>query len=433
MNRRQFLQTGSFFTVASYRRILGANSRMRVGFIGMGTMGWHGNMPSFLRQNNVEVSGVCDVYGPHLERAREKAVQHSSKLLVTSDFREIVNDKDTDAVCISTPDHWHAPMTVMALKARKHVYCEKPIAHNPFEVEIILKAWEKYRMVYQSGQWQQSANQFLEAAEYVQSGQLGKIRAVNTWLQQNAGNMGKPEDSEPPGNLNWDMWLGPAPLRPFNANRFLFNWRWFWDYGSGMFGDWNPHLFSVGYWGASHQISDNPMVIIVTPVDECTRDNRETPTKFALGYHFLGRTDNFAIFSEYDGCREQENKRSHGIEWVGENGSVFVNREFCEIKDPQGRTIREIPARGEPVVSHWQNFIEAIRNNNLDTRAGLANIGLTNLYCLLGATVYRWHRETQKTALLWDPISREPLDKDTSRQIQKYYQRDYRAPWKLET
>ena len=189
---------------------------------------------------------MCDVYGANLARAAALA----PKAAQVKDFRAVLDDKDIDAVIIGTPDHWHALMTVMACQAGKDVYVEKPTSVAIAEGRKMVEAARKYNRVVQVGTQQRSAKHFQQAAKLVQDGGIGKVAAVRCW---NVGNqfpdgIGNPPDSEPPADLDWDLWLGPAPKRPFNANRFgvvptnFSYFRWFWDYAGGMMTDWGVHL-----------------------------------------------------------------------------------------------------------------------------------------------------------------------------------------------
>src|SRR5690242_9688869 len=257
-NRRNFLQSAAGAALTSQiftGSVRGANDRISVGFIGMGKMG-RDNLRHAMNQPNVAVAAVCDVFERNLKMAHDRT---NGQAKAVRDFREILNDKSIDAVCVATPDHWHPYLTVEACKAGKDVYVEKPISVTVDEGQKMVEAARKYKRVVQAGTMQRSAEHFQKAIDIVKSGQLGKITMAHTW---NFGHM-KPEgmgnlpDSEPPSNLDWDMWLGPAPKRPYNANRFGYdierpdhprwfsNFRWFWDYAGGMMTDWGVHLLDI--------------------------------------------------------------------------------------------------------------------------------------------------------------------------------------------
>src|SRR5579862_6236099 len=220
-NRRQFLQSGVAAALTSQvftGNLRGANDRISVAFIGMGKQG-RDNLRFALANPNAAVVAVCDVYERNLKMALDKT---NGQARAVRDFREILNDKSIDAVCISTPDHWHAYMTVEACKAGKDVFVEKPIAVTMEECRAMLEAARKYNRVVQAGTMQRSAKHFQKAVELVRSGDLGQVTFARTWYygHSNREGFGSPPDSDVPEGLNWDMWLGPAPKRAFNANRF---------------------------------------------------------------------------------------------------------------------------------------------------------------------------------------------------------------------
>src|SRR4030081_3413909 len=228
--RRDFIRTaGAALTTQIFTgAVKGANDRVSAAFIGMGRLG-SANLGAAMKQPNVEVVAVCDVYQPHLEKAvaassrgpKGEAGARTPARGVT-DFREILHDKSIDVVCIATPDHWHAYMTVEACKNGKDVYVEKPICVAIEEGRKMVQAARKYDRVVQDGTWQRSGVHFQKAVEIVTSGQLGKVTFIRTWNygHQKPEGIGNPPDDAPPAGLDWDMWLGPAPKREFNKNRF---------------------------------------------------------------------------------------------------------------------------------------------------------------------------------------------------------------------
>src|SRR5271166_3399274 len=250
-NRRDFLTTSSAVALTSQiftGNVRGANEGISAAFIGMGKMG-RSNLGYAMRQENLNVTAVCDIFDRNLDMAVEMSKkQPGGAAKGIRDFREILADKSIDVVCISTPDHWHPYMTVEACKAGKDVYVEKPICVVVDEGVKMVEAARKYERVVQAGTMQRSALHFKKAVEIVRSGELGQITFVRTWNYANEPQegYGNPSDVEPPSTLDWDMWLGPAPKIPYNANRFgvdpndkyFSTFRWFWDYAGGMMTDW---------------------------------------------------------------------------------------------------------------------------------------------------------------------------------------------------
>ncbi|NJK96982.1 MAG: Gfo/Idh/MocA family oxidoreductase, partial [Bacteroidales bacterium] len=175
----------------------------------------------------------------------------AKKPLTYSDFRKLLENKDIDAVIIATPDHWHVVMMIMALEAGKHVYVEKPMGHSIEECLLMEKVAAKYpKLAIQVGMWQRSSPHWFDACDFVQSGKLGSVNLVKAWVYKGMDfPVEKKEDSNPPDYADYDMWLGPAPLRPFNENRFHYNFRWYWDYAGGAMTDWGVHLLDFAMLG----------------------------------------------------------------------------------------------------------------------------------------------------------------------------------------
>ncbi len=211
--RREFLRAGAALLAAPAigSRVLGANDRPRLAFIGMGKMG-RDNLKAALK-HDTDVVAVCDVYERNLNWAHDMA---KGQAKTVKDFREILSDRSIDAVCVSTPDHWHAYMAVEACKAGKDVYVEKPISVSIYEAGKMVEAARKYNRVVQAGTWQRSNTHFQQAVDIVKSGELGKIAMVHTWniANEKQTGIGNPPDTDPPPTLDWNMWLGPAPERP---------------------------------------------------------------------------------------------------------------------------------------------------------------------------------------------------------------------------
>src|SRR3954454_1864893 len=220
--RQVFTTAAAAFTTSLFTgRVKGANDRVAVGYIGLGAMG-SGNLGYGMKVPEIQVAALCDVYEPHLERAQAAAAKGGFQPKAVRDFREILADKSIDAVCISTPDHWHAYMMVEACKAGKDVYVEKPSCVYIEEGQKMVEAARKYKRVVQAGTMQRSGGYFKKAAELVKDGAAGDVTFCHTFQSGSTkrDGYGNPADSEPPADLNWEMWLGPAPKVPFNANRW---------------------------------------------------------------------------------------------------------------------------------------------------------------------------------------------------------------------
>jgi predicted dehydrogenase len=430
-NRRTFLQSATAAGVAgSLAAPAAANERFSLGFIGMGRRG-RGVLRAALRHPETKVVAICDVYKPNLELAREMAPEAR----LYEDFRELLAADDVDAVCIATPDHWHPYMAVEACKAGKDVYVEKPISVTVEEGRMMVKAARKYDSVVQVGTQQRSGKHFQRAVEIVRSGKLGEISFVRTWNYGNAhpGGIGDPPDSDPPADLNWDLWLGPAPERAFNKNRFgvrpdaYSHFRWFWDYAGGMMTDWGVHLLDIVLWAMDEP---GPRVITTVGGKYVLRDNRETPDTIQATYEFPG----FACVYENRVVNGQSMwDQGYGILFHGTEGTLFVDRSRWEIlpeKKRKDANPRESVARikaeegsrsNDTTIDHWANFVECMKTREKpisDIEVGHRSTAM----CLLANVSLR-----SRQRVSWDPVA-ETTPNDEARTL---LGREYRPPWKL--
>lgn len=302
---------------------------MAVSVIGMGRMGTS-NLNVAMKQPNVEIVSVCDVYQPHLEKAVAATGQKAKGI---ADFREILHDKSVDVVCVSTPDHWHPYMTVEACKAGKDVYVEKPICVAIEEGRKMVQAARKYNRVVQVGTMQRSGIHFQKAAEIVRSGRLGKVTFCRTW---NYGNMneegiGNPPDTSPPAGLDWEMWLGPAPKHAYNKNRFgvdpkaFSHFRWFWDYAGGMMTDWGIHLLDIVQMAFDEAA---PSSITALGGKYFIKDNRETPDTLQVTYEYPGFV---ATYENRVANAQSMFNQGYGILFHGSKGTLFVDRSRYQV------------------------------------------------------------------------------------------------------
>ena len=240
-----------------------------LGFIGVGGMGT-GLLNIFKGFPDVRIAAVCDAYEPHARQAQSAAEGRPD---VEHDFRKVLDRKDIDAVVINTPDHWHAIPTILACQAGKDVYCEKPLTHRIAEGRAVVTAAEKHKRVTQMGNLIHAGENYHRVVEIVRSGVLGTISKTRVWMAADLSGMGKPADGDPPAGCDYDFWLGPAPKRAFNPNRFTFNWRWFWDYGGGLLTDFCCHIVDPVHWAME---VDAPWTITVTGGRFALVDNGET-------------------------------------------------------------------------------------------------------------------------------------------------------------
>jgi predicted dehydrogenase len=246
LSRRSFLKTSAAASAAfavPTANVLGANETLNIGCIGTGGR-CRGLMNSLKKIPNVRIAAVCDIYDAHLKLARELA---DPKAFATKHYKEVLDRKDLDAVLIGTPDHWHVPMTVDACAAGKDVYVEKPLTHNLREGQTILDAQSKHNRVVQVGMQQRSMPQFQKARELIRAGRCGSIHKVHLTWNRNTDRVRKGKLNIDPKTVDWKSFLGNAPKQPFDEYRFR-NWRWFWDFGGGIFTDLMVHFIDVVHW-----------------------------------------------------------------------------------------------------------------------------------------------------------------------------------------
>src|SRR5581483_6525277 len=248
MNRRKLFQTAaSAGMLAALGQGSGkaASDRIRVGVIGCGGMGKM-DLTDFQKNPDVEIAAVCDVFEPNLQEAVRLTGNHAKPY---RDFRRVLEDKSIDAVVVATPDHWHPLIMIDACSAGKDVYVEKPISHNVAEGRLMVEAARRHQRVVQVGIQQRSGSHFQRAVQAVHDGRIGDVLFAQCWnhnFSPDRAGMGHPPDQDPPADLDWDLWLGPAPKVPYNPARR--NFRLFWDYAGGELTNWCVHLIDVVHW-----------------------------------------------------------------------------------------------------------------------------------------------------------------------------------------
>lgn len=426
MTRRNFIGTSALFTAASYNKVVGANNRINLGFIGVGHKYSRGTglmEKCCLNHPLVEPIAVCDVHDEHLARAASIVRSRGKSAVPYKDFRDLLERKDIDAVVIATPDHWHALMTIEACRAGKDVYLEKPISHSISEEEFMLEAARQYNRIVQVGTQQRSNRSFQDAVKIVQSGILGKINHVETWIYWVPDLEIQPAN---PRGLNWDMWLGPAPYHDYEPGRFRFSWRYFWDYAGGKTTDWGAHHFDIVLWATKQK---GPIKAMAGGGKWYVKDNRDTPDSLWVIYEF---PDFICTFEHAPGQYQGDRRENHGIKFTGERGVLTVTRKWYETKPNKGQRLdrsfvdgRWLPLRGgqdrQDSQKHMNNFIDCVVTRRppvsslFDHRATqMAHLG--NIAYRSGQTVFV-DQNTGTISPAW---------------LHRYLGREYRAPWKLE-
>jgi predicted dehydrogenase len=409
--------------------ILGANDRIRVALIGCGGQG-SGDLRAMLRIKNIECVALCDVDDAQSAKTLKAVGDQFSQqpALVTRDFRKVLEQKDLDAVIIGTPDHWHALPTVMACQAGKDVYVEKPLSISIGEGRVMVDAARKYKRVVQMGTQQRSATHYKEAIEYVKSGKLGKIRLVRAWAYQNwMGDIPVIPDSDPPSGVDYDFWLGPAPKRPFNKNRFHFNFRWYFDYSGGLMTDWGAHMIDIANWGMGIKAPTSAMS--VGGKYGYPDDAEETPDTQQVLWAF---PDFSMVWEHATAIGRGPEARDHGVAFHGNDGMLVIDRGGWEVYAETVATGRKttykkigLPRQGGSADFHFEhvkNFVDCMRSRkqpNSDVEIGHNSM----IACHLGNIAFRLGRQVK-----WD-VEKEEIIGD--KEAQRYVMREYRPPWKL--
>jgi predicted dehydrogenase len=452
MKRRAFVRSmvqtvgvSSTLAVLSPHKVLGANDRIIMGLIGCGGRGRY--VAKLMREvPNVEFGTVCDVYDQNAAAAQEWA---GPRAHACKDFRKLLERKDLDAVLIATPDHWHAIPTVLACQAGKDVYVEKPLAHNLKEGRAMVEAARRHNRIVQTGTQQRSAPHYQEVQRIIQSGELGEVRYVRIWNFSNRYpfGMGRKAASSPPAALDWDFYLGPAPWVPFNQNRFLVNYRWFWDYAGGTITDFGTHRFDT-----VHQIMgvEAPLNIAAAGARYSLDDGGEVPDVLQVTYEYSGFTLSYEACNlnehglggrtpgmAYYNARDKED-RPNGEAFYGTNGALFSDRIGFEIYPElkpaplQNPVERQIPsgyrmerrqvAAVDATASHVRNFIECVKSRQkplADVEIGHRSTTVAHL----GNIAYKTHRKLQ-----WDSVTE---DFKSSPEASQLLARVARKPWDL--
>jgi len=372
-SRRDFIKTSASaaaaatLTTGPWIRLSSAspNDTLHVGLIGARSMGY-GDLAGHLRQPNVVCAGLCDVDREVLEgRAGDVEEMTGTRPRLFADFRELLAADDLDAVIIGTPDHWHCLQTIHALEAGKDVYVEKPLANSIAECDAMVEAVRRHGRIVQVGQQQRSGQAWQDVVEFVRSGKLGDVRLVKVWGFFDYGK-GLPQvpNEPPPPHVDFDMWLGPAPEQPYNPSRFHTHWRHQWDFGGGLLSDWGVHLIDIVLWAMDVRKAPRS-VSAVGGIYTYTDRAIETPDTLSVIFDM----GDYAISYEHlAGLSKSYYGRGYGIAFIGNNGTLVVNRSGWEViaeerdDEPAMKPVPFVEGVESNHERHAINFIESVRS-----------------------------------------------------------------------
>lgn len=392
----------------------GANSRVRVAVMGLNGRGMD-HVRAFLALPNVEITAVCDVD----ERAMTKASALVEKSRGTApaaikDIRQLVESKAIDALSIAAPNHWHAPATLLACAAGKHVYVEKPCSHTPREGELMVRAARKFHRKVQMGNQRRSWTGLREAIAELHGGAIGKVTFARTWYNNQRPSIGRGKAVPVPAWLDYDLWQGPVEERPFRDNVVHYNWHWFWHWGNGELGNNGIHALDVARWGLR---AGCPRQVTCGGGRYQFDDDQETPDIYVTTFELEGQGASWESHSHHGRGFEGS---GFGITFYGDRGTFVISGNSMKFYDLNNKLTRELPHRGND-LDHYGNFVEAIRND-VPLHSEIEEGVLSTLWCHLGNIAWR----TRQTLQL-DPARQQLKNNDAAR---KLWASGYRKGWR---
>lgn len=386
---------GSAFTARGHAQVRGANDRVRIAVMGVNGRG-RSLAGSFAKQDGCRVSYVCDVDS----RAAEKTVAAVAKMQgepprVARDFRRCLDDRDVDALVVAAPDHWHAPAALLACKAGKDVYLEKPCSHSPAEGEMLVAAATKYGRTVQLGTQRRSWPNVVEAMKELNAGIIGRPYFAKGWYANNRKSIGTGTEIPVPEWLDWELWQGPAPRRPLRDNLVHYNWHWFWHWGTGEALNNGTHMLDVMRWGLGVEF---PVRVASSGGRFHFADDWETPDTQVITLDFAEKV---SMVWEGRSCSGRTiDGVAAGALFHGEKGSLLVDGNSYKVQDLEEKVVREVKSAADidprdtrnPAdsldVGHIRNFLDAVRGKaalNAQVREG----HISTLLCQLGNIAHR--------------------------------------------
>ncbi|MFD2200380.1 Gfo/Idh/MocA family oxidoreductase [Shivajiella indica] len=416
------------FSPKSYAQILGANEKIKVAVMGVNSRGM-ALAQNFASQPNSEVLHICDVDRLAAEKCINAVTNiQQNKPKATPDFRKGLEDKDLDVLVVAAPDHWHAPAAILACKAGKDVYLEKPASHNPHEGEILVKAAEKYKRVIQMGNQRRSWPNVVAAIKELHEGVIGRPYFAKTWYTNNRGPIGFGKKTTVPEHLDFELWQGPAPREAYRDNIIHYNWHWFWNWGTGEALNNGTHMVDLARWGLGVEF---PTRVTSSGGRYRYKDDWETPDTQVINLEF---DNNTMITWEGRSCNGLNSEGSSvGVIFYGEEGAIRIDGgDNYSIMDLKNQVVKEVKYQrpvdprnlSDPTYDldgfHIQNMFDAIRKGT--PLAADINGGQTStLLVQLGNIALRTGGSLQI-----DPKNGHILD---NKEAMKHWSRDYEPGW----
>jgi predicted dehydrogenase len=420
INRRQFLEaaaaTGVTLGLTAHTGRAAeqnAGNKLLVGIMGTGGRGT-ALAKAFEAQKGAEVVYVCDVDKRRANRAAEEVNKVAGRTpKAITDFRRILDDKTVDVLVVATCNHWHAPGAILGCTAGKHVYVEKPCSHNPREGELMVEAARKNKRQVQMGNQRRSYPKIIEGIQEVRNGIIGRAYFAQSWYTNNRPSIGKGKEASIPQDLDYDLWQGPAPRRPFRSNYLHYNWHWFWHWGNGELGNNGVHTIDLCRWGLE---VDYPIHVNSSGGRYRYDDDQETPDTQIASYTFPGKK---TITWEGFSCNQVPDAKMPLALFQGEKGSLAIQGAGYTIYDPKGKEVKKVTGTASDAM-HIGNFLDAIRGNAKLT-SEIEEGYKSTLLCHLGNIAQRTGR-----ALKCDPKNGHIVD---DREAMTQWTREYEKGW----
>jgi predicted dehydrogenase len=395
ITRRSFFKQTALGTTVlglsarSWAAVPGANDDIRMAVIGFGGRG-KDHIGAWTKMKGVRLTALCDVDSHVLEAAASRLASAGNTVEAYADIRQLLESKNVDAISIATPNHWHALATIWGIQAGKDVYVEKPVSFDVFEGEKMVQAAHQHDKIVQAGTQSRSSQGIREAVEWVKKGNLGKIRVARGLCYKPRGSIGKTEGPQPvPASVNYDLWLGPAPMTPPRRRKFHYDWHWFWDYGAGDLGNQGVHEMDVARWFLGESTLSTRIFSIGGRLGY--EDDAQTPNTF-MAFHDYAKAPlimEIRGLPEKAGSKEMDKYKGAqiGVVIECEGGHVLVpDYDQAVVFDAQGNEIN----RFKGSVSHFENFIDAVRSRReSDLNAPILEGHLSSALCHTSNISYR--------------------------------------------